>query len=61
MASKLEMHLIYLLWDQYMLENDPYFMIYLVVATVCKNKKTILKTEISQLPSELSKLNVENE
>ena len=43
-----------------MLESDPYFKIYLVVDTVCKNMNTIWYSEISLLPQELSILNIDS-
>jgi len=52
--------MVYLLWDIYILENDPYLIFFFSVALLIENKNKIMAGETYMIPQNLSNLNIEN-
>lgn len=52
--------MVYLLWDIYILENDPYLIFFFALALLLENKNKIMGGENYMIPQNLANLNIEN-
>lgn len=59
-SSKVQLPVLFVLWDGYLLEGDKVFFCYLSLAILITNRGVLLRTEISQLPETLSKLSIDS-
>lgn len=59
-SSKVQLPVLFVLWDGYLLEGDKVFFCYLSLAILITNRGILLRTEISQLPETLSKLSIDS-
>lgn len=57
-SSKVQLSLLLVLWDLYLLEGDRTFFCFLALAILVTNRARLLLTEVSQLPETLSKLSI---
>lgn len=58
--SKVELDIVYYLWDLFLIENDQLLILYISLALLIQSKKKIMSVEFSALPQTLSSLKIEN-
>lgn len=49
-CSKVELDIVYHLWDIMLMENDPLLILYISLALMIRSKKVIISVEFSILP-----------
>ena len=57
-SSKVQLPVLFVLWDWLMLESDSVFFCFVSLAILISNRRMLLSTEVSQLPETLSKLSI---
>ncbi|XP_026191352.1 uncharacterized protein LOC34619854 [Cyclospora cayetanensis] len=57
-SSKVQLPVLFVLWDRYLLERDSVFFCFLSLAILLCSRTILLRTEVSQLPETLSKLSI---
>ena len=57
-SSKVQLPVLFVLWDWLMLERDSVFFCFISLAILISNRRLLLRTEVSQLPETLSKLSI---
>lgn len=50
LSSKVELDIVYHLWDIMLMENDPLLILYISLALMIRSKKVIISVEFSILP-----------
>ncbi|KAF1331430.1 Tbc1 domain family member related, partial [Globisporangium splendens] len=59
-ARNLQPELVFMLWDFFLLEEDPFLMHFVAYAMVAANKEVIMSAEIAMLPQVLSSITLKS-
>jgi hypothetical protein len=59
-ARKLSLDLVYLLWDIYLVEDDPFLHYFVALALLIRNRHVLLKVDCDSLPVAMNHLPIED-
>jgi hypothetical protein len=59
-SSKMTIEMIYIFWDNYMIENDSLFICFFGLAYLLHFRNTIINKETSVIPQTISQLSLES-